>query len=97
MTLAAGLAIALFVCLALSLLLGLPVAFTLAGVSLIFAGIGILTGSFDASFLEAFPNRVFGIMGNETLLAVPLMPVSSKPFRTACSASWATRPCWRCP
>ena len=72
MTLAAGLAIALFVCLALSLLLGLPVAFTLAGVSLIFAGIGILTGSFDASFLEAFPNRVFGIMGNETLLAVPL-------------------------
>ncbi len=72
MSLAAGLAIALFVCLALTLLLGLPVAFTLAGVSLIFAGIGIATGSFDASFLEAFPNRVFGIMGNETLLAVPL-------------------------
>ena len=72
MTGAAWMSIALFLCLAMSLLLGLPVAFTLAGVSLIFAGIGVATGTFDASFLEAFPNRVFGIMGNETLLAVPL-------------------------
>ncbi len=62
----------LFLALAAALLLGLPVAFTLAGVSLAFAGIGILTGTFDASFLDAFPNRLFGTMGNETLLAVPL-------------------------
>jgi tripartite ATP-independent transporter DctM subunit len=72
MTGAAWLSIGLFVALALALALGLPVAFTLAGVSLIFAGIGVASGTFDASFLDAFPNRVFGVMGNETLLAVPL-------------------------
>ncbi|WP_395789039.1 TRAP transporter large permease subunit [Aquimonas sp.] len=54
------------------LLLGFPVAFTLGGVALLFAGLGMLLGVFDPSFLQAFPNRVFGIMGNETLLAVPL-------------------------
>jgi tripartite ATP-independent transporter DctM subunit len=53
-------------------MLGFPVAFTLGGVALLFAGIGIALGVFDAAFLEAFPNRIFGIMGNETLLAVPL-------------------------
>ena len=72
MTGAAWLSIALFFALALALMLGLPVAFTLAGVSLLFAGIGIATGTFDPVFLDAFPNRVYGIMGNETLLAVPL-------------------------
>lgn len=72
MTGAAWLSIGLFVALALGLTLGLPVAFTLAGVSLIFAGIGVATGTFDPSYLAAFPNRVFGVMGNETLLAVPL-------------------------
>lgn len=65
-------AIALFVCLCGALLLGFPVAFTLAGVGLIFAGLGWLAGAFDPAFLEAMPNRVFGAMGNETLLAVPL-------------------------
>ena len=55
-----------------ALLAGFPVAFTLAGVSLIFAAIGIVTGTFDPSFLEAYPNRLFGIIGNETLVAVPL-------------------------
>jgi tripartite ATP-independent transporter DctM subunit len=54
------------------LMLGFPVAFTLGGVALLFAALGIALGVFDAAFLEAFPNRVFGIMGNETLLAVPL-------------------------
>jgi tripartite ATP-independent transporter DctM subunit len=54
------------------LLLGFPVAFTLGGVALLFAGLGLVTGTFDPSFLQAFPNRVFGIMGNGTLLAVPL-------------------------
>lgn len=65
-------AVALFVALAVSLMLGLPVAFTIVTVSLLFAAIGMLSGTFDAAFLEAFPNRVFGVMGNETLLAVPL-------------------------
>ena len=62
----------LFFAAGLSLLAGFPVAFTLAGVALIFALIGVLTGSFDAAFLSAFPSRIFGIMSNETLIAVPV-------------------------
>ncbi|MDD3608147.1 MAG: TRAP transporter large permease subunit [Halothiobacillaceae bacterium] len=55
-----------------ALLFGYPVAFTLAGVSLIFAALGSVLGVFDASLLDALPNRLFGIMVNETLIAVPL-------------------------
>jgi tripartite ATP-independent transporter DctM subunit len=62
----------LFVAAGFSLLAGFPVAFTLAGVALIFALIGVLTGTFDPAFLGAFPNRMFGIMSNETLIAVPV-------------------------
>lgn len=65
-------AFALFAGAALALLAGFPVAFTLPGVALLFAGLGVLTGTFDPVFLEAFPNRVFGIMGNATLIAVPV-------------------------
>jgi tripartite ATP-independent transporter DctM subunit len=54
------------------LLLGYPVAFSLAGTALIFALIGVITGNFDPSFLSAFPSRIFGIMTNQTLIAVPL-------------------------
>jgi len=64
--------LALFLAAGLSLLAGFPVAFTLAGVALIFALIGIMTGMFDPAFLSAFPSRIFGIMSNETLIAVPV-------------------------
>ena len=61
------------VCLtAVALLLGFPVAFTLAGVSLFVAVLGSVLGVFDAALLIAFPQRVFSIMTNETLIAVPL-------------------------
>ncbi|MBT5601592.1 MAG: TRAP transporter large permease subunit [Gammaproteobacteria bacterium] len=56
----------------LLLLLGYPVALTLAGTSLMAAAVGIVTGHFDLNFLFATPNRVFGIMTNQTLIAVPL-------------------------
>lgn len=62
----------LFLAAGISLLAGFPVAFTLAGVALIFALIGMMTGTFDPSFLSAFPSRIFGIMSNETLIAVPV-------------------------
>ncbi|MBD8528164.1 TRAP transporter large permease [Pseudomarimonas arenosa] len=62
----------LLIGLALGLLSGFPVAFVLAGVSLLIAALGMALGLFDPSYLQAYPNRVFGIMGNETLLAVPL-------------------------
>ena len=54
------------------LLAGFPVAFSLGGIALIFAGIGILIGAFSASTLTAFPLQIFGLMENTTLVAVPL-------------------------
>jgi tripartite ATP-independent transporter DctM subunit len=65
-------AVLLFLVVCLVLLAGFPVAFSLAGTALIFAFIGDLAGSFDASFLEALPNRLYGIMTNVNLIAVPL-------------------------
>ncbi len=64
--------ILLFLTVCLVLLAGFPVAFSLAGTALIFAFIGQLAGVFDASFLEALPNRLYGIMTNGNLIAVPL-------------------------
>lgn len=62
----------MFLAVCLALMMGYPVAFTLAGTSLTCAGLGILSGHFDASLLRAFPDRVFGTMNNYTLVAVPL-------------------------
>ena len=65
-------ALLLFISVCLILLTGYPVAFALSGTALIFAFIGILTGTFDTAFLTALPNRLYGIMTNMTLIAVPL-------------------------
>ena len=54
------------------LLSGFPVAFALSGTALGFALLGIQYDLFDTAFLAALPNRLFGIMNNETLIAVPL-------------------------
>lgn len=62
----------LFVLVCLVLMLGFPVAFSLAGTSLIVAAIGYLVGFFDGAFLSALPNRIFGILSNQILIAVPL-------------------------
>ncbi|MCP5216386.1 MAG: TRAP transporter large permease subunit [Pseudomonadales bacterium] len=64
--------LALFIAVILILIAGYPVAFSLAGTGLLFAFIGIMTSSFDPAFLEAVPNRIFGIMTNDVLVAVPL-------------------------
>jgi tripartite ATP-independent transporter DctM subunit len=50
---------------------GYPVAFSLGGTALLFAGIGVLGDFFDPIFLRAMPSRIFGIMSNFTLIAVP--------------------------
>ncbi|MCU7802152.1 MAG: TRAP transporter large permease subunit [Candidatus Thiodiazotropha sp. (ex Lucinoma borealis)] len=62
----------LFLTVCLVLLLGYPVAFSLGGTALAFAWIGSWAGYFDDAFLQALPNRLYGIMTNETLIAVPL-------------------------
>ncbi len=54
------------------LILGYPVALTLAGAGLIFAGLGTLLGVFNVNFLGSLPSRYFGVMVNELLVAVPL-------------------------
>jgi tripartite ATP-independent transporter DctM subunit len=62
----------LFVTVVVLLLAGFPVAFSLGGTALLFALGGVLGGGFEAAFLSGIPSRVFGIMTNETLVAVPL-------------------------
>ncbi|MCG8425496.1 MAG: TRAP transporter large permease subunit [Proteobacteria bacterium] len=54
------------------LLFGFPVAFSLAGSAILFALIGYLTGHFDPSFVSFVPQRIYGVMTNFTLVAVPL-------------------------
>ncbi len=61
----------MFASLVLFLLLGYPVAFSLAANGLLFALIGIELGLFRPDFLQALPERVYGVMNNETLLAIP--------------------------
>jgi tripartite ATP-independent transporter DctM subunit len=53
------------------LLLGYPAAFSLAFVGLFYAFVGIELGQFQPDFLQALPERVYGVMSNDTLLAIP--------------------------
>ena len=62
----------MFLVICLVLIIGYPVAFSLAGTALLFAAVGTLSGVFDAAFLAALPNRIFGTINNVTLIAVPL-------------------------
>ena len=66
------LALWMFAAVFLVLLSGYPVAFALSGTALAFATVGVQFGVFDVVFLNALPNRLFGIMNNATLMAVPL-------------------------
>lgn len=62
----------MFLAVCLVLMLGYPVAFTLAGTALFFAAGGVLLGQFDPAFLAALPGRLYGTMTNTILMAVPL-------------------------
>ncbi len=72
MGLAETLAILMVVAVCGFLFFGYPVALTLGGVSLAFAALGHLTGVMNFFFIGALPQRVFGVMTNEVLLAIPL-------------------------
>ena len=61
----------MFASLVIFLLLGYPVAFSLAANGLIFGLIGIELGLFRPDFLQALPERIYGIMNNDVLLAIP--------------------------
>jgi len=62
----------LFLGVGLVLLAGYPVALSLGGTALVFALVGDWLGLFDPAFIAALPNRIYGVMTNETLIAVPL-------------------------
>ena len=53
------------------MLIGYPVSFSLAAVGLFFGFIAIEQGLFQFSFMQALPERIFGILSNDTLLAIP--------------------------
>jgi tripartite ATP-independent transporter DctM subunit len=61
----------MFASLVICLLIGYPAAFTLAAVGLVYGIVGIELGLFAPNFLQALPERVYGTMNNDTLLAIP--------------------------
>ena len=61
-----------FVVVCLVLMMGYPVALTLAGVSILFAGLGVLSGNFDVAYISLIPNRIYGVLVSQHLFAVPL-------------------------
>ncbi len=67
----ANMAPVMFAALIIFLLSGFPVAFSLAANGLLFGLIGIEVGLLKPELLQALPNRLFGIMANDTLLAIP--------------------------
>jgi TRAP-type mannitol/chloroaromatic compound transport system permease large subunit len=67
----ANMAPVMFITLVVFLLSGFPVAFSLAANGLLFGLIGIELGLLKPELLQALPNRLFGIMSNDTLLAIP--------------------------
>ncbi|MBX6327913.1 MAG: TRAP transporter large permease subunit [Pseudolabrys sp.] len=72
MSLAELLAVLMVVAMIAALMAGYPVALTLAGVAFAFAFLGHALGVMDFGILGALPQRIFGVMTNEVLLAVPL-------------------------
>jgi len=66
------LAVVLVVTVCVTLFAGYPVALTLGGVSLLFAGLGHALGAMNAGLLGALPQRIFGVMTNDVLIAIPL-------------------------
>ena len=73
--LAETLAVVMVIAVIAALMAGYPVALTLAGVSLIFAVLGSMFGVMSFAILGALPQRIFGVMTNEVLLAIPLFIV----------------------
>ncbi|MGM0411961.1 MAG: TRAP transporter large permease [Pseudomonadota bacterium] len=65
-------ALVLFAAVAAILLTGYPVALALGGGALLVAGIAMLTGHFEPALLDTLPSRIYGVMTNQTLMAVPL-------------------------
>ena len=88
------LAIALFIIATFGVLCGFPIAFSLAGFSLLFAALGWALGVFDPIFLTSLPSRYFGLMTNEVLVAVPLFIFMGAVLERSKIAEAAARDAW---
>jgi TRAP-type mannitol/chloroaromatic compound transport system permease large subunit len=64
--------IAMILSLCVLILAGYPVAFSLAGTALLFAFLGLAFGVFDVGYLRPLPQRIFGAVTNQTLIAIPM-------------------------
>jgi tripartite ATP-independent transporter DctM subunit len=64
--------VAMILSLCVLILAGYPVAFSLAGTALIFAFLGLAMGVFDIGYLRPLPQRIFGAVTNQTLIAIPM-------------------------
>ena len=84
----------MFLCVIIVLMAGYPVAFTLGGMALIFSVIGIMTDTFDP-IMNMMPQRLFGIMTNQTLVAVPLFVFMGVMLERTRIAEELLRP-WAC-
>jgi tripartite ATP-independent transporter DctM subunit len=72
MPLAETLAVLMVAAVCAALMAGYPVALTLAGLSLAFAVLGHITGAMNFAIIGALPQRIFGVMTNDVLLALPM-------------------------
>ena len=70
----ANMAPIIFISMIFFLLVGFPVAFALAANGVVFGLIGIELGLIGPQIFQAMPDRIFSVMANETLLAVPFLP-----------------------
>jgi TRAP-type mannitol/chloroaromatic compound transport system permease large subunit len=76
----------------LAMLIGFPVAFTLAALGLSFGFLSIYLGFFDMNFLQAIPGRIFGsVLSNELLLAIPFFTFMGSAIPSSSSASSSAR------
>src|SRR5436309_7032295 len=82
----ANMAPIMFASLVVLLLLGYPAAFSLGAVGLIYAFVGIELGEFRPDFLQALPERVYGVMNNDTLLAIPFFTFMGLVLERSCMA-----------
>lgn len=62
----------MFAALIAAILLGYPVSFTLTGIAVVFAGLGWALGVFDVALLGALGQRLYGVLTNDVLIAIPL-------------------------
>ncbi len=82
----------MFAALMATILLGFPVAFSIAGVAVLFAYLGWMLGVMDISLMGALSQRAFGVLSNEVLIAIPLFVLMGAILEKAASPRNSSTP-----